>query len=253
MSGPDGRLRLRRGPVRLALSPAPWASAGYLLSYWLTGAVLFTVTLTAVVMATAFSFTLAGIPLLVAAAVAARWCASAERARLRAVCPEPVHGRYRQAVKPGILAQVRARWQDPATWRDLAYLLAMFAPLLVLDVATLAVWLVFLAGLALPAWYWAVPQTFGNGTYAHGVALGYFPNGPHGPGAYGVFVDTMPKALLAAAVFLVLFLLFNYVLVAAARLHASLARALLREPADPLTKARQVLGQPGPLQPFLRS
>ncbi len=64
-----------------------------------------------------------------------------------------------------------------------------------MDLAVIVVWLVLLAGVTLPAWYWAPPETFNNGQSAHGVQLGYFPNGPHGPGAWGLFVDTMPKAL----------------------------------------------------------
>ena len=60
-------------------------------------------------------------------------------------------------------------------------------------------------------------------------------------------MDTLPKALLAAAGFLVLFLLANYLLVIVARAHARIALALLSAPADPLAEAREVLTQPGPL------
>jgi hypothetical protein len=63
-------------------------------------------------------------------------------------------------------------------------------------------------------------------------------------------VDTLPEALLAAGVCLVLFLLFNYVLVGTARLHAHIASALLRAPADPMAKAKEVLTKPGPLGPL---
>jgi hypothetical protein len=82
---------------------------------------------------------------------------------------------------------------------------------------------------------------YAPGTRVHGVALGYFPDGPAGHGAVGLYVDTRPRALLAAAVFAVLFLLFSYVLVATARLHGGVARALLRPSADPLADARNVL------------
>jgi hypothetical protein len=139
-------------------------------------------------------------------------------------------------------------------WRDLAYLLALFIPLLALDAAVLVIWLTILAGVTLPAWYQYPRQTFGpgvnggSGTSAHGVQLGYFPHGPHGHPGWGLYVDTLPKALLVAAVCLVLFLLFNYVLVAAARLHAATARALLGAPEDPLKEAKEVLRRPGPLQ-----
>ncbi len=66
----------------------------------------------------------------------------------------------------------------------------------------------------------------------------------------GLYVDSFPKALLAAAGFLVLFLIFSYVLVATARAHAAVARALLGPPADPLAGAKDVLAGPGPLGPL---
>ena len=60
--------------------------------------------------------------------------------------------------------------------------------------------------------------------------LGYFPNGPSGSGAVGLYVDTLPKALLTAVACLIVFAAFNYVLVLTARTHASIARAMLRPP-----------------------
>jgi len=239
-------LRLGRDPFRLLFSRAPWAGAWYLLGYLFTGTVLFSVTLTAVVAAGALSFTLAGLPLLVAAAAVVRGCAAAERWRLGAVSAGLVHGGYREVTRPGLMGRLRSRWTDPAIWRDLAYLIALFAPLLALDTVVLCLWLTLLAGITLPAWYWAPWQTV-HGLRYHGYQLGYFPNGPHGHGAWGLYVDTLPKAIAVAAACLVGFLLFNYVVIAAARLHAAIARALLRTPQDPLREAKEVLLRPGPL------
>ena len=97
--GPRGpaeavRLRLRRNPLRLAVSGSTWRAAGFLAAYifvagWLLFAVALTVTLTAAVLL----ITLAGIPLLVAASGVLRGCASAERARLRPLLAEPGPGR----------------------------------------------------------------------------------------------------------------------------------------------------------------
>lgn len=69
------------------------------------------------------------------------------------------------------------------------------------------------AGVTLPLWYWAPFDHFSHGLTAHGVQLGYFPNGPYGPGAAGVYVDTLPKALLTALVCLLLLVPFSYLLV----------------------------------------
>ena len=64
---------------------------------------------------------------------------------------------------------------------------------------------------------------FSHGLTVHGVQLGYFPNGPRDPSAVGIFVDTLPKALLTALVCLLLLVLFSYVLVLTARTHANVA------------------------------
>jgi Putative sensor len=249
------RLPLYRNPLRLAVSASPWRAAWYLTGYvFAVGWVLYAATFTATVTAAAFAITLAGIPLLVAASAVLRWGADVERARLRQVLAEPVGGGYRPVTAPGIMAQVRTRWRDTATWHDVAYLIGLWAPLFILDTVVLTVWLTFLAGVTLPAWYWAPRGNAGLGytstTTIHGVTLGYFPHGPNGPGGVGLYVDTLPKALLAAAAFLVLFLMFSYVLVITARAHARVARSLLRAPADPLAEAKDVLAGPGPLGPL---
>jgi hypothetical protein len=110
----------------------------------------------------------------------------------------------------------------------------------------LAVWWASLAAITLPIWYWAPWQTI-HGVRYHGSQLGYFPNGPHGPGGWGLYLDTLPKALAVAGVCLILFLLFNYILVATARAHAAVARGLLGSSEDPLREAKDVLVHPGPL------
>ena len=249
------RLRLYRNPLRLAVSASPWRAAWYLAVYvFVTGWVLFAVAFTTTVTAAALAITLAGIPLLVAAAGVLRGCAEVERGRLRRLLGTPARGGYQPVTGKGIVAQLKTRWRDTATWHDVAYLTGLWVPLFILDTLVFAVWLTFLAGITLPAWYWAPHGNAGIGytsdTTVHGVVLGYFPHGPDGPGGAGLYVDTLPKALLAAAAFLVLFLIFNYVLVITARAHATVARQVLRAPADPLAQAKDVLAAPGPLGPL---
>jgi Putative sensor len=144
------------------------------------------------------------------------------------------------------MAPLRTRWRDPATWRDVAYVVGLFVPLLALDTIVLAVWWASLAAITLPIWYW-VPWQSIHGVRYHGSQLGYFPNGPHGPGGWGLYVDTLPKALAVAGACLILFLIFNYILVLTARAHAAVARGLLGAADDPLREAKDVLGRPGPL------
>jgi hypothetical protein len=249
-AGADTRLRLYRNPLRLLFSASTWLAARYLAVYmFITGWLLFSVALTTSVTAACLAITLAGIPLLVAAAAVLRGCANLERGRLRRMLPEPVRGSYQKPARPGLMAEVRTRWHDRATWRDVAYLIGLWLPLFILDTIVFSIWLTLLAGITLPIWYWA-PWKSIHGVRYHGYDLGYHPNGPHGPGGWGLYVDTLPKALLAAAVCLVLFLLFNYVLVLTGRAHVRIARSLLRAPADPLAEAKEVLDRPGPLGPL---
>ncbi len=238
-------LRLRRDPVTLAASRAPWVSARYLFISLFTGAFVFAVALTAALTGAVLCVTLAGIPVLAAAAEVVRWCAGIERARLRPLCGETGYS-YRESAGQGVLARLRTRWHDPAIWRDVAYVIGMYIPLAALGLTVLTVWLTLLAGITLPAWYWAPWQSI-HGVRYHGYQLGYFPNGPHGHGAWGLYVDSLPKALLTAAACLVLFLVFNYVLVATARAHIAVARGLLGTTEDPLLQAKEVLRRPGPL------
>jgi hypothetical protein len=252
----DSRLTLRHNPISLVFSPSLWRSAGYLFGYLLVSGVLFAIAVTSISVALALSITIVAVPLLLAAAEVIRGCATVERGMLRQVFTEPVQADYPAPRGDGLWEQARARWGEATTWRDLACLVGMWPALLTLTVAVLYVWITFLAGITLPLWYSHVSNfSLGvAGSTLHGspgVMIGYFPHGGRGPGSHGLYVDSLHNALLAAAGFAVLFLLFNYVLVATARLHAHVARALLRTPADPLASAKAVLAAPGPLGPLV--
>jgi hypothetical protein len=257
-SGPraGSRLTLRHNPIRLLFSASPWQSAGYLLGYLLVSGVLFAIALTSITVALVLSITVVAIPLLVGAAFVVRGCAELERGRLRQVFAEPVRGYYRPPDGHGLWRQARARWGEGTTWRDLGYLVGLWAPLFALDAAVFTLWTISLAGVALPLWYShakGVCVGYCNGPSVSGVLIGDYGRGPHAPGDHGLYVHSQSTALLVAAGFVILFLLFNYVLVATARLHAQVARALLRRPADPLAPARAVLAGPGPLGPLAGS
>jgi hypothetical protein len=242
-------LRLYRNPLRQAISVSTWRATWYLLGYLVVGWLLFSAVLTAGLAAGTLAITLAGLPLLIAAAAVIRGCAAAERWRLRPLLPGRIRSGYHDLSGLRLAARLRAAWTDPAVWRDLAYLAGLFPFLWALDLAVLTVWLTFVGCVALPAWYWAPEQTYAGGTF-RGVEFGYFPHGPHGRGSIGIFVDTPGKAVMVAAVFLVLSLVFQYAVVLTARTHARVAYALLRAPVDPLAKAKEVLGRPGPLGPL---
>jgi len=253
-SARDCQLTLRHNPIGLIFSASLWRSAGYLFGYLLAGAVLFAIALTGITAALVLSITIVAIPLLVGAAFVVRGCAEVERARLRQVFAEPVRGYYRLPDGHGLWRQARARWGENTTWRDLGYLVGLWPVMFALDTVVCTLWAVFLSGVALPLWYShakGVCVGYCNGPSVSGVLIGDYPHGPHLPGDHGLYVHSLSTALLVAAGFVILFLLFNYVLVATARLHAQAARALLRRSADPLAPAREVLAGPGPLGPLV--
>src|ERR1700683_1676263 len=253
--GGGTRLRLYRNPLRLLVSAGPWRAAWYLAGYvFAVGWVLFSVGFAAVVAAAGVAVTLAGLPMLIAAAGVLRWCAGVERGRLRQVLTAPVGGGYRSFGGTGLIAGATGRWRDPATWRDAAYLIGLWGPLFILATGGLAIWPTVLGLATLPVWYWAPRGNAGFGytspTTIHGVVLGYFPHGPTGSGGVGLYVDTLPQRPRARALFVVAFLLFNYVVVLPARAHAAIARSMLSTPTDPLAEAKEVLASPGPLGPL---
>jgi hypothetical protein len=222
----------------LLFSPAPWTATWYLFCSLVLGAVWFAIAFTMLMTGAIVGWLWLGLPLLAAGLAVTRALASAERHRIRPSIAAP----YRQMRKHGLRARVGERLRDPGTRRDVVLLVVLWVPLFVLDTVAFTVWLVSFALISLPIWYRYVPNTFDNGTTAHGLAFGSFPNGPHGGGARGVFVGDLPTALLAAAVGLVLLVaVANYVVVAAGRTHAAITRALLCKPTSPHAADGQML------------
>lgn len=242
------RLRMYRNPLRMFGSAGPWLATGYLASYLPVGTGLFVAAFVVLVTSSVLTITWLGLPLLVGAAVFIRGCALVERGRSRLVGP-PIPDDYRTIDGTGLIRQLRARWADPATGRDCVYLILLFLPLLLLDSAMLIIWLTVLAGITVPIWYWSVPQTWPDGTVGHGLQLGYLPHGPNGPGGFGLWIDNLPTALLAAVGFLILALPVSYLVVLTARVHRATARSLLGPYVDPLAAAKRMLAEPGPLIP----
>jgi len=250
------RLRLRVSPVRLLFSASPWIAAGYLLTYLLVSWVLFSVVVTAMAVTAVLAITVALVPVLIATAALIRGCAHVERVMLGQVFRQPVRGSYPTAAGPGLWRRARQAWTSGATWRDIAYLAGLWAPLYALDAIVVAVWAVALAGISVPLWYrHAADICMGACGTQHvpGIMIGHFPNGPHGAHASGLWIyNSLGPALLVAGICLIALLLLNYVLVATARLHARVAGAVLGSVSDPLDPAKTVLTQPGPLGSLIR-
>ncbi|MFI6472228.1 sensor domain-containing protein [Streptomyces sp. NPDC050516] len=238
---PGRKLPVRSNPVRMLCSAAPWRATGYLATYLLAGPALFAVATLAVVLGLVFMQLTVTVALTVGSAWVIRCLAQVERGRAVLV-DEPVPYAYQEATQPGLVGQLKARCGDPVTFRDIACLVLMSPFLLLLDLLALTVWLVLLAGVSLPLWFWAVNSRQADGSSANGVWIG----GPD-DGDPGFRIDSWPAALIVAAVCLALVLYASYLVVAAARLHLTVAHTLLRPPPDPLARAKRILTEPGPL------
>ncbi|MEU7582047.1 sensor domain-containing protein [Streptomyces sp. NPDC041068] len=238
---PGSRLPVRRNPLRMLCSAAPWRATGYLAGYLVAGPALFAVAATGVVLGLVFMQFTVSVALTVGSAWVVRCCAQVERGRAVLV-DEPIPYAYQEPTKPGLVEQLRARCADPVFFRDCVCLVVLFPFLLLLDLLALLVWLPLLAGVSLPLWFWSVNSTQADGSRLHGPWIG----GPD-DGDPGVRIDGWPTALLVAAVCLALALYASYLVVAAARLHLTVAHKLLRPPPDPLARAKRILTEPGPL------
>ena len=220
---PVRRPPVSRNPLRVLMTAAPWRACGYLASYLVLGSGMFAVTAAAVLGSVVVGQLTLGLPLVVGAAWIVRGCAQLERGRALLV-DRPIPHSYPELARPGLAAQIRTRWTGPVALRDCAYLLLLYPPLLALDAAALVAWLAPLAGISLPLWYWTVH-----------------------PRVLGIRVGNPLAALLFMAAGLALSLFAARLLVLAAALHLTVARAVLGPPRDPLAEVRRMLMEPGPL------
>lgn len=227
-----------RAPLPLLFSPAPWVAFGYLVTSMVLSVFTFSIAVTMLALGASLGLLWLGLPVVIIAIATVRALANVERRRLRPRIAPP----YRALPSGPFRARLRARMRDPATRRDIVLLVALWPVLFVMDTVAVAFWLVCFELMSLPIWYRYVPNTFDNGTKARGQAIGYYPNGPYEGDHWGFFVRDNRSAFIAAAAGLVLLILAaNYAVVAAARAHAAVARALLTRARDPLAEARAML------------
>jgi signal transduction histidine kinase len=135
--------------------------------------------------------------------------AQAERRRIAGSLSHPVSTPYRRPPQGSMLDRACARAGDPATWRDLAYLL-LLSPVGTFEfVVVIAAFLAVVGTITLPAWLFVA-----------------FPEGA--PLWREVRIDTLPEAVTVAVVSLPVCVLAAYLLVAgASRAHTALGGALL--------------------------
>ena len=190
----------------------------YLLLALPLGVVEFSALVTAISFGFGTAVTLIGIPVLIATVWAWRWIAEFERSLIGRLVGVEIPSPYRPDPEGGRWwRRIAARLADPATWKDLAFLLLQL-PLGILSfTVTVTVLGVGLGFLFAPAFYWSLD-----------------------PGDFvaAVEVDTLVKAIAVMPVGAVILLVGIPALSALGRLYGWLAAQLLGSNADPVLTAQ---------------
>jgi signal transduction histidine kinase len=203
---------------RELVDPLTYGRIGYLIAAGVLGVVEFVFLVTAISLGVGLAITLIGIPILIGAVYAWGLLAEGERRIIAALTGTVIPSPYRP-VPEGVSwwSRLRARLADPATWKDLTYLLLQFPFGLVSFILAVVVLGAGIHGLALPLWYWAAPD---------GVE-------------YGIFtVDTLWEALAMVPLGAFVLLLGIPALSALGRLYTSYAEVLLGSNVDPAVTAQ---------------
>jgi signal transduction histidine kinase len=157
--------------------------------------------------------TLIGIPVLVGTVYAWRWLAVLERRLIGALTGVQITSPYRPAPPGGNWWQrLQARLADPATWKDLLFLMLQLGLGIVSFTIATVVLAAILGTLFAPAFYWAVPD---------GLQLGI------------VTVDTLGEAIAMVPLGALLALMGIPALGALGRLYGLLAALMLGTGNDP--------------------
>ena len=204
--------------VRPIFDPRTYGRILYMLLALPLGVAEFTFLVTAISFGFGTAITLIGIPVLIGTVWAWRWIAELERGLIGRLVGVHIPSPYRPDPEGGRWwRRVAARLADPATWKDLAFLLLQL-PLGILSfTVTVTVLGVGLGLLFAPAYYWALSSSDWIGS---------------------VGVDTLPEALVAVPVGAVVLLVGVPALSALGRLYGWLAAQLLGSNADPVLTAQ---------------
>jgi hypothetical protein len=153
-------------------------SGGYLVLSLGLGLVWFCVLATWLSAGFGLALSLVGLPVLAALPWGTRAMAQVERGLTSELLGVELSAHYREPDRPGLLAELRTRWGDTQTWRDLTYLLCQFPLGVLWFVLTVTIAALSLGLLLAPLYAWWLPG---------GLHLG------------DAHLDTVPEALAAGA------------------------------------------------------
>jgi signal transduction histidine kinase len=199
--------------ARDILDPRTYGRITYLLLALPLGVIEFSFLVTAISFGVGTAITLIGIPVLIFTVYAWRWLASVERRLIGALTGISIPNPYR-AEHPGLSwwDKLKARLADPATWKDLVFLLLQLPLGIASFVIAVCVLCVAFGALLAPAYYWSVPD---------GIEIGLFE------------ANALLEAIALAPLGAVLVFLGIPALGALGRLYGELASVLLGSNTDP--------------------
>ncbi|WP_457028943.1 sensor domain-containing protein [Kitasatospora sp. P5_F3] len=133
-------------------SARPWRSAGYLLATGLSGLLLCVLLLVSAIVAGVLVTVVIGLPMLAALALAGLPYAALERRLLRLLPDQaPVESPHREPDRPGLVAWLRLRYREQATWRELGCAALAALVLWVIDLTAIG------GAVLVPVWLLATP------------------------------------------------------------------------------------------------
>ena len=203
---------------RELVDPRAYGRIGYLLVAGLLGVTEFVFLVVAISLGVGLAITLIGIPILILAVYAWGGLAEGERRIIAALTGRVIPNPYRPVPESASRwGRLRARLADPATWKDLTFLLLQFPFGLVSFLLTVCILSIGIHLVALPLWYWAVPGGVDDGV---------------------ITVDKLWEALALVPLGVAILLLGIPALSALGRLYVSYAEVLLGSNVDPAVTAQ---------------
>ena len=207
----------RGGGIRRVLTaplqPRTWTATIYLLGAMFVGLTWHVVLAVGLTLGVGLLIIWVGVFVLALTVLAWRGGAWLERRWVRLMLGVQISEPYRPLPAGSLWQRARALAGDPATWKDLAYLVLLGPLGLVWFVVTTTLWGMGILMLLGPLWYWLLP---------HGEAV-LFTNGDRGYLA----LDSLPVALLASVLGAAVCVAAAWAVKAMAAVHGSVAQALL--------------------------
>ena len=195
------------------LQPRTWAATIYLLLAMFVGVAWQVVLAVGLTLGVGLVVVWVGVFVLALTVLAWRGGAWLERRWLRLMLGIEIAEPYRPLPAGSLWRRARVLAADPATWKDLAYLVLLGPLGLVWFVITSLLWSVAIVLLTAPLWFWVPPggprPGFDNGESAR------------------LLIDTVPEAILAGVAGAALCVVAAWAVKAMAAVHGAVAQALL--------------------------